>query len=90
MVWEVPRRLGLEVFGQESPDQQLYERPENEFDDPHRMAGVEPEISQGDGAEDAEVHAVVSALLGSYSELLSSELSEFLLPRAALYGLCDL
>ncbi len=63
---EVPRRLGLEIFGQESPDEQLHERPENELDDSYWVTGVEPEISQGDRAEDTEVHAGGgTALLGA-------------------------
>ena len=42
---EVARGLRLEVFCQESPHEELDEWPENEFDDPHRMTSVEPEIS---------------------------------------------
>jgi hypothetical protein len=60
----------LKIFSQESPDEQLHEGPENEFDYPHWVTGVKPEISQGDGAEDAGVHAIESTLGAFYYGLL--------------------
>ena len=41
---------------EESPHQEVHEGPEEELDDADGMAGVEPEIPQGDRADGARIH----------------------------------